>query len=381
MNSTMGLAMRNKVWLVLFLLLGAGCAAVPGSPSDEASPYVLIFAGDRDERESDFLAVFDVRPGSPTVGQVISTVAIGMKGSVPHHMEYELPDSGEVVFVNAHHHEATLLVNANDPQRLKIEKVLRPPLPLRFGHDFARLANGNLILGFLRSEGPSPNPRDALVPGGHGGIAEYTGRGELIRVASAAPPGSTEPVRTYAILPMLDIDRVVTTSAPMMEHFVADVIQVWRYSDFTLLHTMQVPPGKDGRGVELQEAARYPFGPRLLDDGSVMINSYGCAFSRLTAIDTDQPQLTNVYTIQVPDPADADETRGACSIPVRIGKFWIMPVGRAHVVVVLDVSDPANPVEVSRLQTPEDFSPHWLARDPESSRLVLGAELGGEQGM
>lgn len=33
-----------------------------------------------------------------------------------------------------------------------------------------------------------------------------------------------------------------------------------------------------------------------------------------------------------------------------------------------------------RLSTPPKFNPHWLARDPRSNRLVLGAELGGEEG-
>jgi hypothetical protein len=28
----------------------------------------------------------------------------------------------------------------------------------------------------------------------------------------------------------------------------------------------------------------------------------------------------------------------------------------------------------------ETFNPQWLARDPRSNRLVLGAELGGEEG-
>ena len=30
--------------------------------------------------------------------------------------------------------------------------------------------------------------------------------------------------------------------------------------------------------------------------------------------------------------------------------------------------------------TPDTFNPHWLARDPRSNRLVLGAELSGEEG-
>jgi hypothetical protein len=57
-----------------------------------------------------------------------------------------------------------------------------------------------------------------------------------------------------------------------------------------------------------------------------------------------------------------------------------MPVGQLHAVVVLDIANPAIPREVFRLATPESFNPHWLARDPGSNRLVLGAELGGEEG-
>ena len=57
-----------------------------------------------------------------------------------------------------------------------------------------------------------------------------------------------------------------------------------------------------------------------------------------------------------------------------------MPAGQLHSVIVLDITSPAAPREVSRLRTPETFNPHWLARDPRSNRLVLGAELGGEEG-
>jgi hypothetical protein len=58
-----------------------------------------------------------------------------------------------------------------------------------------------------------------------------------------------------------------------------------------------------------------------------------------------------------------------------------MPVGRANTIVVLDVSNPAAPKEVSRLGMPRDFHPHWSAKDPLSNRVVIGAELGGEPGM
>lgn len=364
-------------------LLAGGCAShlPPPSAAAAASPYLLIFAGDRDEQQSDFFAVVDVRPGSATSGQVVATLPIGMKASMPHHMEYALPTQGTTVFANAHHHETTFLVDFADPLKPALKRSVRPPAPYRFGHDFARLAGGNVLFGYLRSDGPSPRKGDELVPGGHGGIAEYTAAGDLLRSASAAVADAVDPVRPYAIVPMLDIDRIVTTSAPMMEDHSADVVQVWRYSDFKLLHTLTVPPGVKSDGSPLAGAARYPFGPRLLSDGSILMNAYGCGFYRLTGIASDQPRLAHVHTIHVPEPKDASDTRGACSIPVIVGHYWIMPVGRAHSVVVLDIADPAHPREVSRLATPADFNPHWAASDPLSNRIVIGAELGGEQGM
>jgi hypothetical protein len=238
-----------------------------GTPaSSEGSPYVLAFAGDRDEKDSDFFAVIDVRPDSPTRGKVVGTLPIGMTSSMPHHLEYVLPPKGKFLFANAHHHETTLLVDLSDPLRPKIAKSIGPPPPLRFGHDFARLGNGKVLAGFLRSEGTSPAPGDTLVPGNHGGLAEYTEDGRLLRIASAAVPGFKEPIHPYAIVPMLNIDRIVTTSAPMMEDYNADVVQVWRYSDLKLLKTIPVPAGPRNPGTALPRAARETFGPRVLSD-------------------------------------------------------------------------------------------------------------------
>jgi hypothetical protein len=351
------------------------------SRAADVSPYIFVFAGDKDEKDDDFFAVIDVRPGSSTLGRTVATLPIGLKASMPHHLEYWMPPSGNLLFANAHHHESTLLVDTSDPLSPRIARRLQPPAPLRFPHDFARLPNGNVLAGFLRSDGPSPTPEEKLIPGGHGGLAEYTSSGDLIRVASGAAGGLKQPVRVYAIVPMLEVDRVVTTSAPMMEDYSADVVQIWRYSDLKLLHTIEVPPGKRADGSPLPGAAKYPFGPRRMSDGSILMNSFGCAFSRLTGIESTNPKLENVYTIQTPEPPRPDATRGACSIPTIVGKHWIMPVGRAHAVVVLDVTDPAAPREVSRLETAADFNPHWSAKDPLSQRIIVGAELGGEQGM
>ena len=368
--------MRLACLLAMFL---AGCASIQPHAATAASPYLLILAGDKDGVHEDFFAVVDVKEGSPSLGKAVATRPIGHRGSMPHHMEYELPPAGRLLFANVHHAEETLLVDISNPLGVEIRKRVTPPLPLRFQHDYARLGNGNVLSGFLRSTAPGEqNPDKAS--SGHGGIAEYNDQGELLRSASAAVPGFKVPVRLYAILPMLDIDRIVTTSARMMESNSADVVQVWRYSDMRLLQTLAVPPGKKADGSALGWGALMPFGPRRMADGSVLMNSYACSFYRLTDIGSPEPKLAHVYDIHGRDPAKQG-TRMGCSVPLLVGKYWIMPVASSQTVFVLDVSDPAAPREVSRLAMPADFNPHWAARDPLSDRIAIGAELEKEKGI
>lgn len=364
--------------LLALALVVAGRATTTLASAPEPSPYLLILAADEDGREEDFFAVADLRPGSATRGQVIATRPIGHRNSMPHHMEYELPAARRLLFANAHHAEATMLVDVSRAPAITVKRSIKPPAPFRFTHDYARLPNGNVLMGFLRSDGPSPKAGDKLVPGGHGGLAEYTADGELLRSASAAVPGMAEPIRTYAILPLPKLDRIVTTSARMMEEHSADVVQIWRYSDFKLLHTLKVPNGRKVDGSPLDWAGMLPFGPRLMADGSVLMNSYMCGFFRLTDI-ADEPRLTHVYDIQGRD-LTTTSTRVGCSVPVVVGNHWIMPVAWSQMVVVLDVSNPAAPREISRLKMPADFNAHWAAKDPRSNRIVIGAETEKEKG-
>ena len=378
--------MRNpklRETLVAVLICAAACDAPPRDPAperEEASPYLLVSAADKDEAGSDFLAVFDLRAESPDFGKVVGTTPTGMKGSMPHHMEYSAPPAGELLFLNAHHLEKSVLLDVSNARAPRIVKTFDPPAPLRFPHDYTRTPSGTRLVGFLRSEGASVDPAETESPGNGGGIAEYGADGTLRRVAMAGD-WKGKPVRPYAFALLPDIDRLVVTSAPMMESSWADVVQVYRYSDFRLLHTIDLPAGKlpDGRVVEGSQ--RAGFGPRVLADGSVFFNSYGCAFYRLTEIAGDRPQLATFFALETPPPRpEPGSIRGSCGIPVVVGRHWINPVGQLHTVLVLDIADPANPREVFRLPTPDSFSPHWLARDPRSDRLVLGAELGGEEG-
>ncbi|MEO8449603.1 MAG: hypothetical protein ABI647_07430 [Gemmatimonadota bacterium] len=359
---------------VALALFAAGCANRP----ERSGParYLYVWAGDKDQRDSDFLAVVDVRPTSPTYAEVIASEPVGMAGTVPHHLEYQLPAPGRLLFANGHMHERIFLFNFDRADHPRLVKTIGPVGPYRYPHDMIRLPNGNLLVGFLRGEGKSPLAGDPTVPGGPGGIAELTPTGEVIRSVSAADSSVGVPIRPYSFAILPEIDRLLMTSALMMEDTSADVVQIRRLSDLALLRTMQVPPARLTDGRVLPHGHQLPFEPRVMPDGSVLFNAYGCGFYRVSGIEGPTPRIDNVYAIEVPP-----EQMGSCGVPVVVRHFWVMAVGATHVLVVLDIEDPAHPVEVSRLPADTTFRPHWLARDPGSDRLVVGAENGGENRM
>ena len=364
--------MRYVLCVLLLSVLACGRPAAGPAPSR----FLYVWAGDKDEQDSDFLAVVDIEPASPTYGQVVTTEPVAMKGTLPHHLEYQLPDSTQLLFANGHHHEQIFLFNTVDAAHPRLVRQLPPFAPYRFPHDMVRLPNGHVLIGFLRSDGPSPLAGDSTSPGGHGGIAEVDSSGALVRSASAADSTVTVPIRPYSFASLPAIDRLLVTSAPMMEDTSADVIQMWRFSDLTLLGTTQVPAAALADGTPLPKGHRMPFEPRVMPDGSILFNAYGCGLYRVTALEEAHPVIANVYSFKVPP-----EDLGSCGIPLVVGNYWLMAVGASHTVIALDVRDPAHPVEASRLVADTVFRPHWLAKDPRSDRFIVGAENGGENRM
>ena len=55
------------------------------------TPYLFAWTADADAKDSDFLAVIDAKPDSPTYGQVVATLPVGARATYPHHTEYEFP--------------------------------------------------------------------------------------------------------------------------------------------------------------------------------------------------------------------------------------------------------------------------------------------------
>ena len=66
--------------------------------------YLFVWAGDADKKASDFLAVLDVTPHDPNYGRIVASVPVGAVGTIPHHTEYSLSDSGFLFEKRGHPH-------------------------------------------------------------------------------------------------------------------------------------------------------------------------------------------------------------------------------------------------------------------------------------
>src|SRR5438445_12502533 len=74
--------MRGWVAAAILVLLSA-CARHPESPLFTGEPYLLVWAADADRQNSDFLAVLDAEPTSPSYGKVLRTYPVASRGNEP----------------------------------------------------------------------------------------------------------------------------------------------------------------------------------------------------------------------------------------------------------------------------------------------------------
>ena len=358
-----------EISIVTLLLPLAGCGQ-PDPGGATAKMYLYVWASDLDVNsgDTDFLATIDAEPSSQDYGHVIHTAPVGVTGLEAHHAEPVAPSSG-ALFANGFAANRTFLFDLSNPRAPSVAGELDTVPGLSYPHDFRRLADGNVLVTMQRGDGSAE--------GDPGGLAMFDSMGKLIQTASASDPAFPEAkLRPYSPEVVPEIDRVLTSGRSMFfrEERADDVIQIWRLSDLTLLKTLSIPRIPPALGPECvlgvgdycrpeQYAGEaQPFEIRMLDDGSALLNTFMCSFYRITGIRSDQPAIEPV--LNWPD-------EFGCSIPVLIGRFYIMPVMFSRMIVTLDVSDPTAPREVSRFEGSEGFLPHWVARDPGGNRIVV----------
>ena len=337
----------HTLLLVLFLAAPAGAQRAESSAGPSRYLYVWAGTGGDTTRGIDMMTVIDADPKSSSYGAVRAALTVDTAGKMPHHTEFTAPRHG-VLAANDFSGNKSYLIDFGTPEKPRLAGRLDRVPGGRQLHSFERLDNGHLLATVQFSTGS-----DAGHPGA---LAEFDEHGKLLRTGwsrDAAFPGAH--IRTYALAVVKSADRIVTTSSPMDNETTANVVQVWRLSDLTLLKTLEVP------AVPGDSAHRYPFEVRALADGSVMLNTYYCGFYHVTGL-AASPSIARVLALP---------RNSGCSVPVILGRYMVMPIAYAHRYATIDIADPDHPREVASFATDSTFFPHWASVDPGTDRIVV----------
>jgi hypothetical protein len=342
----------NKTIVTLALGCLAACAQTREQPEITAATHLYVWSQPADSMLGSVLGVIDLSPATPDSGRLVRVVVVDTPSRGAHHIEHELGSDG-LLFANAFGSGRSFLFDLSDPEKARVDMSLGDVGPYSHPHSYARLDNGHVIATFQWKVG-------GALPGG---LVELARNGTPLRWASAASNEvDSLQIVPYSLVVLPQIDRIVSTSTHMIEDIGVHV-QIWRLSDLTLLRTLSVPiaAAHDDHAAHEGEHHRLPGEPRVLADGrTVMFGTFTCGLYRVTGLESDNVQVSFSHAFPGAD----------CAVPVVVGKYWIQTVPALHALVALDVSDPARPVEVSRLVFGDTVKPHWLAADATGRKLV-----------
>lgn len=335
------------------------CAMLVMSASARASDYLYVWGMETHDPSKampapatmgrDFLAVFDVRSGSRDFGKLIAMVPVGTKAQMAHHTNYEMPEDGRL-FASDYMSGEGFVFDLRMPNQPKLTANFADAGPYTHSHSFERLPNGHTLATYQFKGQP-----DVAA----GALVELDERGRMVRSSDASDPGVDPFIRPYSLLALPKIDRVVTTSAPMLPtDRSSHVVQLWRLSDLKLLKTLVLPHPEHFGDVVAKSASEA----RLLGDGkTALVVTSTCGLYRLSDLATDSPHLEFIY----------DFGYRSCGVPTVVGRYWIQTAMSGHSLISLDVGDVSHPREAGRLELGAQSLPHWVAHEPRGNRIVV----------
>lgn len=340
-------------------LLGVACSLLALSAPARAGDYLYVWGMETHDPSRpmpaaetmgrDFLAVFDVRPSSGSFGKLIAMVPVGTKAQMAHHTNYDMPADGRL-FASDYMSGEGYVFDLKQPTKPKLVASFAAAGPYTHSHSFDRLPNGNTLATYQFKGQP-----DVAT----GALVELNRSGEVVRTSDASDPVIEPFIRPYSVIAVPALDRVVTTSAPMLPTDKSShVVQIWRLSDLKLLKSVVLPNPPRFASAVAKNAAEA----RLLEDGkTVLVVTSGCGLYRITDLQGRDPAAQFVY----------DFGYRSCGVPVVAGRYWIQTGMSGHSLVSVDVSDLSRVKEVGRLTLADDELPHWVSKEPGGNRLVI----------
>ena len=314
--------------------------------------YLAVWAMEANEFPAqgegrDFLAVFDV--GS-NFGRLVAFVPTQTRAMMAHHMNEQMPPNHQL-FAADFMAGAGAVFDVTDPHHPHMTGSFSAADGYTHMHSFASLSNGHTLATYQIKGWSGDQP---------GALVEIDARGHIVRASDASAPDIDPNIRPYGLVVLENMDRVVTTSAPMPPLEVkapTHVIQIWRLSDLKLLQTIDLSPSQNGAAAQSADDAVV-----LGDRKTVMVKTAGCGLFTLTDIAAAHAHVHFVYDFGA---------RVCSSVPVLAGHYWVEALFSAHTIAALDVKDPLRPVEVSHLYLGAQARPHWLSLEPGSGNIVI----------
>jgi len=354
----------------------AGCAQQPKTPPFTGEPYLLVWAGDADRQNADFLAVIDADWSSPTYGKVLKTYPVRSRGNEPHRLLGAMRDDRRV-FASGLLTNRTFAFDLAQPLAGRLLRVDDPGPERAYWapHEYASLPNGHVVAACSERARYRGDPRELL--GAPGGLLELTADGQVVREIAAADAAARHLiVAPYATATSPTLGRLLTTNAG--HGYTATTtgqrqpgisVQVWKLDDLSLVRTLVLDAGL--RGEENLGPSAAGFLRRLpvvfvgTDEGAALYTSDSVhspdALFRLV-FDHGEGALGGGFAITPDD------------------RFLVRALTGAKRVVALDVSDPWKPKAVSSVSLGDRSAataservggPNALAMSADGARVAV----------
>ncbi len=337
------------------------CASPAEVPDGALVPdhHAYLWAGGMDSTVADVLLVLDMDSASTTYGQVVGSVETGTKGGMPHHIERRVSADGRLL-ANSWKANTSWLFDVTSPRAPTVHASLQTAGGIiGWAHDFGRLPNGNVLVAF--NGGPG-----AYV--GAGGLAELDRDGAVLQSALSKSPDAGDTAMTpYAVRAVPGRDRAVVGlgemgMGPTYKFHNTSALQLWSTQPLAPLALIPLPDnGVDSGHVATSTVA-------VTANGAMFANTFFCGLFRVNGLEGDTPTATRVFTFP-----GGHTDHDLCAVATTVGNYWIQAVAALPGVMVLDMSDPASPREVSRLvvDSARFAEPHWVSINRAGTRLAI----------
>lgn len=369
--------MRGWVVAVLAVVAVAGCGGrQPKEPPFTGEPYLLVWAGDADRQNADFLAVIDADWSSSTYGKVVKTYPVRSRGNEPHRLLTPLRDDRRI-FGSGLLTNRTFVFDLAQPLAARLLRVDDPGPERGYWapHQYASLPNGRVVATMSERARYRGEPREIL--GAPGGLLELTADGQVVREIPAADPGARHLiVAPYAAAASPTLGRLLTTNAghgytstTTGEREPGISVQIWNLNDLSLVRTLVLdagPRGAENLGpVAATFLRRMPVAFVGTDEGAALYASDSVhtqsALFRLV-LDHGEGAFGGEFAVTPDD------------------RFLVRALTGAKRVVSLDVSDPWKPRVVSSVTVGDRRAatagqrvggPHALAMSADGVRVAV----------